>query len=71
MKKMYRGIVVGLILGAMMIDSGLVFAQESDSDGRDGGVIVPSYDAVVSDMASEDSEDVVATIGIYRPQFKF
>lgn len=65
MKKMYRGVVIGLILGAMMIGSGSVFAQEDD------GGIVPFDDAAASDMASEDSEDEAAAIGIYRPVFKF
>jgi len=65
MKKMYRGVVIGLILGAMMIGSGSVFAQEDD------GVIVPFDDAAASDIASEDSEDADAAIGIYRPTIKF
>jgi hypothetical protein len=71
MQKFYRALVTTLILGAMMIGSGSVFAQEGDSDGGDGGVIVPFDDAPVSDMASEDSDDAVAAIGIYRPVFKF
>jgi hypothetical protein len=71
MKKMYRGVVIGLLLGVMMIGSGSIFAQEGDSDGGDGGVIVPFDDAAASDMASEDSEDEVAAIGIYKPRFKF
>jgi hypothetical protein len=42
MKKMFRGVAVSLILGAMMIGSGGVFAQEGDGDDDPTPIVIPA-----------------------------
>jgi len=40
MKKMVRGVAMGLVLGAMMIGSGNVFAQEGDGDDDPTPIVI-------------------------------